>query len=95
LGTGFRLKFSGTVEGHLKDFVKKDPFSGELARPYLNSPLLVDEIMQAGTAVPDPGGVAGALRWDVPGAFRSSDGTWELVIDPKTKTILHFNFTTR
>jgi hypothetical protein len=36
--------------------------------------------------------VPGALRWDVPGTMGKSSGTWELVIDPKTKTILHFLF---
>ena len=46
----------------------------------------------AGEARPDPGGVTGALRWDVPGAFRGAEGTWELVYDPASNTILHFNF---
>ncbi len=33
------------------------------------------------------------LGWDVPGTFRSSSGTWELVVDPSTNTVLHFNLT--
>lgn len=36
--------------------------------------------MAAGKGVADPGGVAGALRWNVPGTFRSDQGTWELVV---------------
>jgi len=79
-----------TVAGHLKDVVTKGPFKGELARPFLNSPLTAREIMAAGKGVADPGGVAGALRWDVPGTFRGAQGTWELVV--KDDLILHFNF---
>ena len=51
--------------------------------------------MEAGKAVkavPDPGGVPGGLRWDVPGAVNGSKGTWELVIDTKSSTVLHFVF---
>jgi hypothetical protein len=43
-----------------------------------------------GKGVADPGGVPGALRWDVPGTCRGKQGTWELVI--KDDEILHFNF---
>jgi hypothetical protein len=67
--------------------------AGKLAeRPYLSSPNTLREIMAAGKPIADPGGAAGALRWDVAGAFRGSAGTWELVVDPKTKTILHWLF---
>jgi hypothetical protein len=67
--------------------------AGKLAeRPYLNSPLTLREIMAAGKPIPDPGGVAGALRWDIPGVFRGSAGTWELVVDPQSKTVLHWLF---
>jgi hypothetical protein len=48
--------------------------------------------MAGGKPIPDPQGVAGALRWDVPGGFNGSNGTWQLVVDPKTNTILHFMF---
>ena len=41
----------------------------------------------------DPGGVAGALKWEVAGSFNGSSGTWELVLDPTTNTVLHFLFT--
>jgi hypothetical protein len=67
--------------------------AGKLAeRPYLSSPNTLREIMAAGKPIADPGGAAGALRWDVPGAFRGSPGTWELVVDPKSKTVLHWLF---
>jgi hypothetical protein len=63
----------------------------EPARPYLNSPQTIEEIIQAGRGVPDPGGVAGALRYDVVGSFRGAQGTWELVVTDANE-ILHFNF---
>jgi RHS repeat-associated protein len=62
------------------------------SRPYLNSTLLLRELMRSARPIRDPGGVAGALRWDVPGAFRGSPGAWELVVNPNTKEILHFLF---
>ncbi|MEU4184039.1 hypothetical protein, partial [Micrococcus luteus] len=65
---------------------------GTLARPYGDSRLTIQEIMRGGDPVPDPGGVPGALRWDVPGALGKSPGTWELVVDPERNTILHFLF---
>lgn len=84
------FKMTETVAKHAADVVTKGPFKGELARPFLNSPLTIGEIRAAGKGIADPGGVAGALRWDVPGAFRGSQGTWELVM--KDDLILHFNF---
>lgn len=75
------------------DYALTRTVAGKLAeRPYLNSPLTLREIMAAGRPIPDPGGVAGALRWDVPGTFRGSAGTWELVIDPQSRTVLHWLF---
>jgi len=85
--------YTQTVANHLGDFVKRGEFSGELARPYMNSPLLIQEIQAAGGKVADPGGIPGAFRYDVPGAFRGAEGTWELVINTTTNTIYHFNFT--
>lgn len=75
------------------DYALTRTVAGKIAeRPYLNSPLTLREIMAAGKPIPDPGGVAGALRWDVPGTFRGSAGTWELVVDPQSKTVLHWLF---
>lgn len=62
----FRL--TQTVEGHGS------------TRPFINSPLTIREIMSTGSGVPDPGGAAGAVRWDVPGTFQGSPGTWQLVV---------------
>ena len=70
---------------------------------YLNSRLVMREIMEAGKPVPDPAGVPGALRWDVPGSIMldsassagqrvATQGTWELVIDTRTSTVIHFMF---
>ncbi|MCT7981237.1 RHS repeat-associated core domain-containing protein, partial [Laspinema olomoucense] len=93
------LRLTGTVANHLSDFtIRTDIVGGrftELDRPFINSPLVYQEIMKAKTPVPDPRGVPGALRWDVEGSFRGREGIWELVVDPKTKTVLHFNFVGR
>jgi hypothetical protein len=76
------------------DYTLTRTVAGKLAeRPYLSSPNTLREIMAAGKPIPDPGGVAGALRWDVPGAFNGSAGTWQLVVDPKSNTVLHWLFT--
>lgn len=88
-----RFRMTQTVANHATDVVKRGPFKGELARPYLSSSQTVEEIMAAGKGIPDPGGVAGATRWDVPGTFRGSEGVWELVV--KDDLILHFNFVSR
>lgn len=47
--------------------------------------------MNAGTPVKDAF-LKNGLRWDVQGAFRGSTGTWEMVVDLETNTIVHFNF---
>lgn len=82
------LSMTGTVARHIGEYAK----DGTLARPYADSTLTIQSIIDAGTPVADPGGVPGALRWDVPGTMNGSCGTWELVVDPGTKTILHFLF---
>jgi uncharacterized protein YukE len=89
------LQYTRTVANHALDIVKRGPNVGELARPYLSSPgrnLLINEIMRGGKPFADPGGVEGALRWEVAGFLRGSPGTWELVVDPARKLILHLNF---
>lgn len=48
------------------------------SRPYLNSPLTIQEIQSTDLGMPDPGGLPGALRYDVPGSFNGSNGTWQL-----------------
>lgn len=58
----------------------------------MKSPHTINEIMNAGKPIPDPGGIPGGLRWDIPGTFRGSEGTWELVMHPEREIIYHFNF---
>lgn len=68
----------------------------ELDRPFLKSPLLIKEIISTGKYGPDPKGLlTNALYYRVPGAFSGTEGTWQLLVDPATKTIYHFNFVTR
>jgi RHS repeat-associated protein len=76
-----------TVAGHLEERLT----TGELTRPFLRSPLTIGEIIKEGTPVTE---ATGALRYTVPGTFRGSTGTWELVVEPNTKTIFHYNFVT-
>ena len=61
------------------------------SRPFVQSLLLKCEIMAADSPRLDPQGVPGAVRWDVPGSFGTTQGTWELVINAVTNTVLHFN----
>lgn len=82
------LKFTKTVENHLNDLNK----AGDKVRPYGDSKALIQEIMNSQNPVTDPRGVPGALRWDVKGTMNGSKGKYELVIDPKTNTVLHFLF---
>lgn len=63
-----------------------------LKRPFVNSPSMVKWIQSAGRGVPDPGGLPGALRYEVPGSLNGSTGTYELVINPQTNTVYHFLF---
>lgn len=69
------LNMTQTVANHLGDYLK----DGRMARPYMNSPLTIGEIINGGTPAFDPGGAPGALRWDIPGAFGRSAGTWRLI----------------
>jgi RHS repeat-associated protein len=62
------------------------------SRPYIESPHTIQNIIDSGPPVPDPGGVPDALRWDADGSFNLREGTYELVIDPAMKKILHFLF---
>jgi hypothetical protein len=82
------LRMTSTVEQHIGELAK----DGTLARPYADSTLTIQNIIDSGTPVPDPGGVPGAVRWDVPGTLNGSSGTWQLVVDRATNTILHFQF---
>jgi hypothetical protein len=48
--------------------------------------------MATGKPIVDPRGIPGALRWDVPGTFRGTTGTWQLVVQQETRTVLHWVF---
>ena len=51
--------------------------------------------MKSGSPISDPQGVINALRWDIPGTLNGTKGTWELVIDVDTETVLHFLFNSK
>ena len=72
--------------------VKRGPYKGKLSRPYMKSSHTINEIRAAGKPIPDPGRIPGALKWEVDGTFRGSEGTWELVLHPETETIYNFLF---
>ncbi|MFG2571651.1 polymorphic toxin-type HINT domain-containing protein [Streptomyces sp. NPDC048481] len=82
------LKMTRTVANHFTDVTK----GGRVARPYMGSTQVVREIMEGSAPKLDPRGATGAVRWDTPGAMNGRSGTWELVVDTNTNTILHFNF---
>ncbi|MDT0318623.1 RHS repeat-associated core domain-containing protein [Streptomyces millisiae] len=92
------LTMTRTVRNHLDDMADRPvprPDGGRYvsrSRPFMDSTILIREIMQGSRPALDPRGASGALRWDTPGAFNGSPGTWELVIDTNSNTILHFNF---
>ncbi len=77
-----------TVRDHLDEYSK----DGRLARPYANSKQMMREIMDSSTPTADPGGVPGAVRWDAPGSLNGKPGSYEMVVDTNTNTILHFLF---
>jgi hypothetical protein len=83
-----------TLQAHIEDVIRHGPNKGQLSRPYIDTSgtnTLFDEIMQASKPTKDAV-LANGLRWDTPGAFRGSDGIWELVVDLDTNKIVHFNF---
>jgi len=87
-----KYDFTKTAASHFDDVIKHGKYKGELARPYMRSPLTIMEIISTGKSVPDQF-AKGALNFRVPGSFRGSDGIWELVIDIEKNLIYHFNFT--
>ena len=60
-------------------------------RPYINSTMTIQNIMKGGTPVADKSLKYG-LKWVVSGSYNNKSGIWELVIDYKTNTIVHFLF---
>lgn len=85
------IRFSNTAAGHAS------------SRPYVDSPLTLQEIVRSADPIPDPGGLPNGWRWEVPGSTARSGsytdvsrntthGTWEVVIDLDTNTVVHFLF---
>lgn len=72
------LNFSNTVQNHT-------------GRPYQDSKLLINEIIESKPPVPDPRGT-NALSWTVEGTFNGSTGYYELIIDSTSNTVWHFVF---
>ena len=83
--------FTKSAGKHLSDIVTKGSNKGQLARPYMNSPLTIQEIMSTGKGTLDAT-FKGGVNWKVPGTFRGSQGIYELGINPNTNVIYHFNF---
>jgi hypothetical protein len=84
--------YSETAARHYFESAVRGPNAGRLSRPFMRSPLTIEEIMNARAPMPDPRRTPGTLYWEIPGTFRGSEGTWELLIHPETNTIYHFNF---
>lgn len=76
----------------MTEIVIRGENAGQLVRPYMNSPLTIQEIMSTGKGTLDAT-FKGGMNWRVPSTFRGSQGIWELGINPKTNVIYHFNFT--
>lgn len=74
-----KLQYSKTALNHLAE------------RPYMNSPLTVQNIMQSSQPIQEAIRT-NILRWDVSGAFNGKAGVWELVYDTANSTIYHFWF---
>ncbi|MEM7548057.1 MAG: hypothetical protein AAF363_00175 [Bacteroidota bacterium] len=90
--SGKSFTFTKTAAKHFDDFVTKNGwYNGKAARPYMNSPLTINEIMSTGKGIPDAT-FKGGMNWKVPGTFRGTEGVWELGINPDTNVIYHFLF---
>ncbi len=48
--------------------------------------------MKSGKPYADPGGIPGGLKWEVPGSYNGTLGTWEIVYDVAKNIIVHFLF---
>jgi hypothetical protein len=85
------LELSSTVAGHAADTYTDLSGALRVTRPYLGSPSTVRAIMDSASGIADPGGLSGALRWDVAGHLNNSAGAYELVVDSGGR-IVHFLF---
>jgi len=73
------LKYTKTAAAHAN------------SRPYMQSRLLVKEIMKTKPHA-DPRGMKGAVSWRAEGALNGRSGTYELIVHPESKRIMHFLF---
>ncbi len=84
------LKVTDTIQQEMEKYVKD---GARIDRPYQRSVLTIQNIIDSGDPVADPGGAPDSVRWDVRGYNESdNEGTYELVVNLKTMTILHFGF---
>jgi len=83
--------YTNTAAKHLTEMIQHGENTGQLVRPYMKSPLTIEEIMSTGEG-PVYATFEGGMNWQVSGAFRGSQGTWELGLNPETRIIYHFNF---
>lgn len=68
---------------------------GHTDRPYQDMLLIMKEIIKAASPTHDASG-GNIIKWVVKGAVqiagKVAEGNWELVLNDKTKKILHFLF---
>ena len=84
------LKVTDTIQQEMEKYVKD---GARIDRTYQRSVLTIQNIIDSGDPVADPGGAPDSVRWDVRGYNESdNEGTYELVVNLKTMTILHFGF---
>ncbi|MFZ1249657.1 MAG: PA14 domain-containing protein [Candidatus Saccharimonadales bacterium] len=60
-------------------------------RPYMESKLLIKEIMSTKPTA-DPRKAKGTVAWLAKGSMNGRKGTYELVVNPRSKKIVHFVF---
>jgi hypothetical protein len=84
----YNLSMTKTVEGHIDEISK----NGTLARPYGDSRATMQLIIEGTKPTADPQGNPNTLRWDAPGTMNGSRGSYQLVIDTSTNTVLHWQF---
>jgi len=79
-----------TSLGHALREPRTDVYGRRLA--YADSGSALELIVSRARGISVRQGVANALRWDVPGFFNGKAGTWQLVVDVSSNTVIHFNF---
>ena len=93
------LKFRGWRAGQMIErYTQTKTVAAHTDRLYKDSFLVIREIIRAATPTHDASG-KNVLKWVVHGAMqlaeKASQGTWELVLNDKTKQILHILFNSK